>query len=190
MRSWGRMESWALVGDRRQGRVASLPYLLVLALLTGCGYHVTGHGDTLPKTLNTIAIPAFGNTTTRQTLARLLAADTTREFISRTRFKIMEDPNQADAVLHGILTEFSVNPIIFDPKSGRATTVHVRATIQISLVERATGKTIVSRPNMQWDERYEVNVNPQAYFDESGTAIRRVSQSMARAVVSTILENF
>jgi hypothetical protein len=43
---------------------------------------------------------------------------------------------------------------------------------------------------MQWDERYEVNANPQAYFDESSTAIQRVSQSMAHAVVSTILENF
>jgi outer membrane lipopolysaccharide assembly protein LptE/RlpB len=161
-----------------------------LAVLTGCGYHITGRGDLLPKTLHTIAIPAFGNTTTRQTLARLLTSDTVREFISRTRYRIIDDPNEADAVLHGILTEFSVNPVIFDPQTGRATTVHVRATIQLTLIERATGKTILARPNMQWDERYQVAVNPQAYFDESSTAIRRVSQSMAHAVVSAVLENF
>jgi len=169
---------------------AAGPAAFALALLTGCGYHITGHADQLPKTLSTIAIPAFGNTTVRQTLARLLAADTTREFLSRTRYKIVEDPNQADAVLHGILSEFSVNPVIFDPTTGRATTVHVRATVQITLIERATGKTIVSRPNMQWDERYEVSADPQTYFDESGTAIQRVAQSLARAIVSAILENF
>ena len=163
---------------------------LAVALLAGCGYHVTGRGETLPKTLHTVAIPAFGNTTTRQELARRLAGDTTREFISRTHYKIIDDPNQADAVLHAILTEFSVNPIIFDPTTGRATVVHVRATVQLSLIERATGKTIVSRPNMQWDERYQVSNNPQTYFDESNTAIQRVSQSMAHAIVSAILENF
>jgi hypothetical protein len=164
--------------------------LLVPVLLAGCGYHVTGRGDLLPKTMKTIAVPAFGNVTPRQTLARLLAADVSREFISRTRYRIVADPAQADAVLYGTLTNFDVNPIIFDPASGRATTVHVRATVQISLVERSTGKTIFSRPNLQWDERYQVSNNVQEYFDESGTAIQRVSQAMARTVVSAVLENF
>ena len=164
--------------------------LLVPVLLAGCGYHVTGHGDLLPKTMKTIAVPAFGNVTPRQTLARLLTADITREFISRTRYRIVADPSEADAVLHGILTNFDVNPIIFDPQTGRATTVHVRATAQILLIERATGKTIFSSPHLQWDERYQVSNNVQEYFDESGTAIQRVSRSMAQTVVSAILENF
>jgi hypothetical protein len=83
-----------------------------------------------------------------------------------------------------------VNPIIFDPASGRATTVHVRAVAQITLTERATGKTLFSRPQLVWDERYQVQNSPQEYFDESGTAIQRVAQAMARTVVSAVLENF
>ena len=43
---------------------------------------------------------------------------------------------------------------------------------------------------MEFRERYEISTNPQAYFDESGTAIRRVSQDIARSVVTAILENF
>jgi lipopolysaccharide assembly LptE-like protein len=164
--------------------------LTALALLVACGYHVTGRGDLLPKSVKTIAIPAFHNATTRQTLARMLAEDVTREFNSRTRYRIVDDPKQADAVLYGTLSNFDVNPIIFDPATFRATTVHVRATVQLTLTDRATGKPILSRPNLQWDERYQVSENPQAYFDESGTAIIRVSQAMARSIVSTILENF
>jgi len=164
--------------------------MAALPLLAACGYHVTGRGELLPKTMKTIAVPAFGNVTPRQTLARLLAADVTREFISRTRYRIVDDPNAADAVLHGVLTNFDVNPIIFDPASGRATTVHVRATVQVTLTERATGKTLFSRPQVQWDERYQIQNNPQQYFDESGTAIQRVSQAIARTVVSAVLENF
>lgn len=161
-----------------------------LAGLTACGYHVAGRGDLIPKSVKTIAVQAFANVTPRQTLARYLTTDVTREFISRTRYQIVNDPDQADAVLRGALTNFDVNPVIFDPVSGRATTVHVRATIQITLTDRVTGKTIFSRPNLQWDERYQVSISPQAYFDESGTAMLRVSKAMAQAVVSAVLENF
>jgi hypothetical protein len=161
-----------------------------LAVFAGCGYHVAGGGDLIPKSVKTIAIPAFGNVTPRQQLARLLTTDVTREFISRTRYQIVDDPRQGDAVLQGTLTEFSVNPIIFDPASGRATTVHVRASLRITLTERATGKIIFSQPRMQWDERYQVSISPQEYFDESGTTIIRVSHAMAQAVVSAVLENF
>lgn len=161
-----------------------------LALLAACGYRVTGQGDMLPKSIKTIAVPAFGNVTPRQQLARLLTTDVTRQFISRTRYHVVDDPNEADAVLTGTLIAFDVNPIIFDPASGRATTVHVRATVRLTMTERATGKVIFTRPTMQWDERYQVSISPQAYFDESGTAIVRVSQSLAQAIVSAVLEDF
>src|ERR1035437_10666434 len=72
--------------------------LVLLAALTGCGYHVSGHGDMLPKTVKTIAIPAFGNLTSRYKLARLLPTDIDRELLFRTRYKIVADPNQAEAV--------------------------------------------------------------------------------------------
>ena len=64
----------------------------------GCGYHVSGKADLMPATIKTIAIPAFGNRTIRYKLARQLPADLTREFISRTRYKIVTDPQAADAV--------------------------------------------------------------------------------------------
>src|SRR5450759_4457392 len=61
---------------------------LVILLTTGCGYHVSGHGDMLPKTVKTIAIPAFGNLTSRYKLARSLPTDIGRELLSRTRYNL------------------------------------------------------------------------------------------------------
>src|SRR5258705_12217474 len=69
--------------------------------LPGCGYHVGGHTNLLPKTIQTIAIPVFGNATTQPKLPVLLTADITREFISRTRYTVVHDASQADAVLTG-----------------------------------------------------------------------------------------
>lgn len=168
---------------------------IVLALglavtATGCGYHISGHADLMPKTIKTIAIPAFGNSTVRAKLARLITADVTREFISRTHYTIVAQPDQADALLQGTLVNFAAYPTIFDPVSGRATGVQVIAVLHINLIDRHTGKTIFSRPNFEFHERYEITVDPQAYFDESGTAIERLSRDVARSVVTAILENF
>ena len=71
---------------------------------SACGYHVSGRADLIPKNIRTIAVPAFGNITTRYQLARLLPEDITREFISRTRYRVVADPAQADAVLTGSAT--------------------------------------------------------------------------------------
>ena len=64
------------------------------------------------------------------------------------------------------------------------------ATLQLTLTDRTTGKVLYSTSGAEFRERYEISTNPQAYFDESGTAIRRVSRDIARAVVSAILEKF
>ena len=72
--------------------------LLLPLILAGCGYHVAGTTDSLPKTINIIAVPAFGNASTQYKVSDLLATAVTREFISRTRYKITADPKGADAV--------------------------------------------------------------------------------------------
>jgi hypothetical protein len=156
----------------------------------GCGYHVSGHGDLMPKNIKTIAIPAFGNVTTRYQLARLLPADITREFISRTHYAIVTDPGQADAVLAGTVTNFASFPTVSDPASGRATAAQVVVTLHLTLTNRATGAVLFSRQGAEFRERYEISIDPTAYFDESGTAIERVSRDVARSVVTAILEGF
>src|SRR5262249_35273885 len=94
----------------------------VLALCS-CGYHVAGKADLMPKTIHTIAIPAFGNATPRSDIPRLLPTDLTREFISRTRYRIVADPNEADAVLSGNVANFAAYPTVSDPVTGRASGV-------------------------------------------------------------------
>jgi len=144
----------------------------------------------MPKTVKTIAVQAFRNGTPRYQLARLLPADITREFITRTKYQIVDDPNVADAVLQGTLVNFAAFPTVVDPVSGRATSVQVIVNVDVALTERTTGKVLFSRPGLEFRERYQISTNPQQYFDESGTAIQRVSKDVSRTVVSAILENF
>lgn len=164
--------------------------LALTSLLSGCGYHVGGKSDLLPKSIHTIAIPAFDNLTVRYKFADRLAGAITREFIARTRYRIVTEPAQADAVLTGAILNFTAYPTILDPVTNRAAGVQIQASIQLTLTERATGKVLYSRPDYAFRERYEVSVDQAQYFEESEQAIERLSRDVARTVLSSILEAF
>jgi hypothetical protein len=159
--------------------------------LVGCGYHVAGSQSLLPKTINTIAVPPFGNATIRYKLTDLLPEDIGREFISRTKYQIISDPSQADAVLRGTVLSYLAFPTLIDETSGRTSALQVNVRISVSLTDRATGKVLFNRPAYEAHERYEASVtNNYQYFDESTSAVQRLSKDVARDLVSSILDNF
>lgn len=165
--------------------------LAVVLVLSSCGYHVSGQADLVPKTIHSIAIPRFANATIRYKLTDELPQAISHEFIARTRYQIVNDPSQADAVLNGTVVNFVSYPILFDQATGRASGLQVNVTMQVSLVERATGKVIYKRPNYEFHDRYEISVtNTSQYFEESGPALERLSRTVARDIVSAILSNF
>jgi outer membrane lipopolysaccharide assembly protein LptE/RlpB len=158
--------------------------------LAGCGYHVGGRADLLPSTLHTIAIPAFANASPRYRLTGQLPAAITREFLTRTRYRVVADPNEADAVLYGTVRNYFSFPTIFDQRTGRAAGVQVHVFLDVKLVERATGKVLFERQNYEFRGRYEIATDQAQYFDESSTALERLSREVARQLVSSILEAF
>ena len=162
----------------------------LLGLLASCGYHTGGHADLVPKNIQAIAIPAFTNSTARYKLTDRLPEAIAREFITRTRYRIVPEPDSADAILRGTVTNYFAYPTVFDPVTGRASAVELRVMLQLTLVERVSGKLLFSRPSMEIRERYQISVDPGAFFEESDVALERASQQTARQVVSAILENF
>jgi len=164
--------------------------MLAALMTTSCGYHVSGHADLLPTTIKTIAVPAFGNNTIRYRLSDRLAQSVTREFNSRTRYRVVNDPNEADAILRGTVINIFSATTTFDSNTGRAAGVEINVALSVTLVERATGKALYSNPGMNVRERYEISRDPVAYFEESDTALDRVSRNVATAVVSAVLEAF
>jgi hypothetical protein len=167
-----------------------LAVLPAAILLSGCGYHVTGHADTVPAKVKTIAIPTFKNLTVRYRLSEQLPAAITREFISRTHFQIVTDESQADAVLRGAVTNYIAFPYIADQQTGRAAGVQVSVVLNVSLVERATGKVLFNRPYFEFRNRYEISSDEINYFDESQTAMDRLAPEVAKSIVSAVLEGF
>lgn len=167
------------------------PVLAAMTMMFGsCGYHVADQADLLPKTIQTICIPAFTNATTRYKLTDRMPEALAREFAARTRYRIVSDPTTADAILTGSVIRYVSYSTIYDPVTGRASAVDLRVYLKVALTERTTGKILFSRPNFEARERYEVSVDPKAYFDESDAALDRVSKQVAQQLVTSILDNF
>lgn len=162
----------------------------VAAVLSSCGYQVAGHSDTMPKTIHTICVPAFQNATIRYKMTDHLPEAVSRELLSRTRYKIVANPANADAVLNGTVLNYISYATVADPATGRATAVDLHMYLKITLTERATGKVLFNRPSMEVLERYEVSVDPRTYVDESDSALDRAARAAATTIVTAILNNF
>lgn len=165
---------------------------LIAALVSAsCGYRVAGRADLMPKHVRTIAVPAFKNLTTRYQLTERLPSAIGREFLSRTRYQVVAEAEAADAVLEGTVEKYNAWPTIFDPATGRASAVQISVTLSVALRERATGQLLFARNHFEVRERYEISaVDQKAYFEESETALERLSRDVARSVVSAVLERF
>jgi len=152
---------------------------------------LAGQANLVPKTVHTVAIPAFANSTVRYKLSDVLPQAISRELISRTRYQVIQDPTQADAVLQGSVTNYVAYPTLIDQATGRTSGLQINVRLNVSLVERSTGKVIFAHPNFDVHERYELSAtNNIQYFDESGAALERLGKDVARDVVTSILDNF
>ena len=168
----------------------SLRLCASVAFFPGCGYHVAGRATALPASLHTIAVPSFKNETPRFKIEQALTQAVVRELITRTRYRIQSEEDGSEAVLRGTVTGYWAFPVVFDPQSGRATTVAINVRLRVALVDRRTGKPIYENQDYIFSERYEISRETSGYFEESAPAIERMSRSVAAGLVSAILEGF
>jgi hypothetical protein len=175
---------------RRRSLLGAFGTLGAAALFAGCGYHVAGQASLLPKDVRTIAIAPWGNVSIRFALSNYLAAAVSREFISRTRYRIVTDTSKADIVLYGsVANMLQGGSPLYDNTTHQTVGGQVAVWVQFKLVDR-TGKVLIEKPSLMFQQPYEISAQPSQYFDESEAALQRLAGDVAKTVVSNILEQF
>lgn len=166
------------------------PWLALLVVSVGCGYHTAGHAVQLPDNVKTIAVPAFTNTTKTYRVEQSLTSSVVREFTTRTHYRILNEPSEAaDATLRGTVLSTSASPLTYNSTTGQAASVLVVVSMKVSLTDRQ-GKVLYQNPSYLFREQYEVSQDLASFFEENSPAFRRLSQDFARTLVSNILEGF
>ena len=172
-------------------RTRLLATVVCFALFTaGCGYHIAGHANSLPPTIKTIAVPPFDNHTAEYRVEDRLTNAVVHEFLARTSYHIVANPEAADAVLRGEVDMVGNNPEVFDPASGRATTILVTVTMKVRLEDRETGNVLYRNDNFVFREPYEISTDVKSFFEEESPALDRLSRDFAARVVADVLEQF
>lgn len=162
----------------------------LLFFLAACGYHVAGRGALLPPDVKTIAVPAFKNQSPTFRIEQQLTSAVTREFLERTRFRVTPNPDGADAVLKGTVKDVRAGVITFDLDTGRATSMQIQVTADVTLEDLHSHKILFSNANYVFREQYQVSQSPSTLFEEDKPALDRLSRDLARTLVTAILENF
>lgn len=164
--------------------------LAMSSLLGGCGYHVAGKSDALPKSIHVIAVPAIENKTTSYRIEQRLTAATVHEFLSKTKYRVVSNPESGDAVLRGKVLSLEAVPLLFDTATGRATTMLVSVKCEVSFEERETGKALYHTDNFLFRNQYEISTDVKTFFEEQDPALDRLAQDFAARLVAAVTENF
>lgn len=164
--------------------------LCTLLIPIGCGYHVAGRASTLPTDLQTIAVPAFKNDTTRYRIEQRMTEAVIREFIQRTKYHVVQDEAAADAVLHGEVLSIETTPVLFNSTTGEVTTMLVTVHTKVQLVDNHTQKNLYQADDMVFRDEYQISTDVQSFFEEQDPAVERMSRAFAAKLVSGVIENF
>lgn len=174
-------------------RRSAAPILLAVAplfvlLVSGCGYHVAGRITGAPAEWHSIAIPAFKNDTTHDRIEQRFTEAVIREFIARTKYRIVQDPNSADAVLRGEVLSIDTSPVLFNATTGEVTTMLVTVQMKIELDDAVSKKPVYQNADMTFRDEYQISSDPQSFFNEEDPTLGRMSRDFASRCVATILE--
>ena len=193
-----RLEASPAVGAQIRRALAPVGSALILALavvvavmsLAGCGYHVAGRASALPSEWTTIAIPAFVNRTTNYRIEQRFTQAVVRELLERTKYKVIQDEDAADAVLHGEVLTIETSPVLFDATTGQVTTMLVTVHSKVSLTGRADQKVVYKNDDMVFRQEYQISGDVKTFFEEQNPALQRMAHDFASEVVANIVEGF
>lgn len=167
-------------------------WVVVAAALVpmGCGYHVAGKSDSLPKSIHVIAVPALENKTTSYRIEQKLTTATVHEFLAKTPYRVVPEPANGDAVLRGKVLSLEAVPLLFDTATGRATTMLVTVKCEVTFEERETGKVLYHTDNFIFRNQYEISTDVKSFFEEQDPALDRLAQDFATRLVAAVTENY
>ena len=135
-------------------------------------------------------MPAFKNDTARYRIEQRFTEAVIRQFIQRTKYRIVQNPESADAVLHGEVVSIDTNPVLFNATTGQVTTMLVTVHTKVQLVDATTQKVVYKNDDMLFRDEYQISTDVQSFFEEQDPALERMAKDFAAQLVSNVVENF
>ena len=128
---------------------------LALLLLTGCLYSFSGGGG-LPPGIKTVAVIPFDNQTASPDLPNEIHE--ALHSAMRSKLGLRDAPeDKATAVVRGTITKYEPDiPVAYsaDPTQANSAQRKVQITVDVDIIDQATGRSIWSQKGMMRDGAY------------------------------------
>ena len=172
-----------------------LDFLIFLLMgvfpLAGCGYHAAGTPTHLPADTRLMDVPVFKNDTQVYHIELTMTQAVLRELESRTAFRTTtsEEPGNADAVLRGTITGFTVYPLTYDSTTNKSSSYEITVTASVRVTDRM-GRVLYENKHYVFRQQYETTEDLTSFIQEDPAALERLSREFAQDLVADITESF
>ncbi|MEA3466578.1 MAG: LptE family protein [Thermodesulfobacteriota bacterium] len=166
----------------------TLGIMLILLLLSGCGYHLPGRGNSLPDDVQKVVINPFENKTTQPFIETQLTNEVRDQFARRRTLDVVASVDQADVLLSGTIVGYRSNAIAYDTNDD-ITEYRLTMTVEANLA-RVNGEEVLWQGAVSWsDEFFASNDRAQQDYHESQVQ-DKVTRRLAQEIYNRITDNF
>jgi hypothetical protein len=159
--------------------------LALLVLVAGCGYSARGH---LPSDVRTVAVPIFGNRTTKPAVETEMTRALADAFATDGRLRVVSRAT-ADAVLEGEVTAYELISIAFDP-TANVRIYRLLVTMNVSLRDVRRNAVLFQQQGLSEKADFRVSGLVSETIAREEIALRAATLDIARAVVALAIERF
>jgi hypothetical protein len=174
-------------------------FVLLVFFSVGCGYQFRATGEPLGVSIQSLAIPLITSTSSERGFEANFTRVIREEFISHGSIPLVSE-EKAELLLVGRVYEIRTEPLSYRYQQqnikGHETTYEetskrrLRVRLDVSLVERASGKVIWQDKSMEAKEGYEVGGDPLANRYYQQQALERVAGRLAKRIYMKTMERF
>jgi len=166
-------------------RARALLLLGLAVLVGGCGYTVRG---TLPAHIHSIAVPIFRNRTQEPAIESLITRAVVEAFSTNGRLRVV-GTEQADAVLDGEITSYTIGSIAFD-KDANVRLYRLVVTVNLRLRDLRQNTVLFQQDNVREQADFRVQDAVSQTISREETAVRVAATDIGRAIVSLTVSRF
>ena len=159
--------------------------LAAALLASGCGYTV---GGTLPPHIQTIAVPIFRNSTREPAVESLITRAVVEAFSTNGRLRVVNS-SQADAVLDGDITGYSIASIAFD-KDANVRLYRLVVTVNLRMRDVKRNTVLFEQRQVQEQADFRVLGQVSQTIGREETALRVAAADIGRAIVALTVTRF
>ena len=171
----------------RATRPRPFVFLVLLALLSGCGYQLSGQAGTIPQPLQRIAVPMFTNTTEVPGLERLVTS-AVRTQLQRDGRARLETEASATALLRGEVKNYHLQVLATD-SSDFVLEYRVAVDVRMIVEDRQQHQTILDE-TVGVTSEYVVSSQIVPTDIARDRALLAVARDAGERVVGLLLDRF